>query len=121
MSFLNDLLGAYSPDAKPFITGSRAYGIPKEDSDIDLVILVDKSTASFLFSAKDKGSDSVRFGRLNLIIFHSEFLFNLWRKCTEELKEKAKHRRVLRGEAVEYFQKAGFSKDQYGSIGSESL
>lgn len=34
-------------EAKPlpaFLTGSRVYGTPKEDSDIDLVVFMDKNT-----------------------------------------------------------------------------
>lgn len=85
---------------KAFITGSRAYGAPREDSDIDLVVLMDADTAGELSQlaanfaaspiaaasiATDRGL-SLRFGRMNLIIETDDGSFQDWIDGTDELK-----------------------------------
>ncbi len=96
-----------------FITGSRAYGVPHEKSDTDLVILVDDFTAMTLMNSCDEpkswedyeGIDdgkgltvAIRFGVLNLIIHTSKDKFKAWKFGTEELMKRDS---VTRDEAVE--------------------
>lgn len=67
-----------------FITGSRAYGSPRPNSDIDLVIRVDSRTRLMLETLSDNpktdkyGSVIVRFGRLNLLLCETDEEFATW-------------------------------------------
>lgn len=94
-----------------FLTGSRAYGTPRPDSDIDLVVYVTSEDLSKLIELSDKVSEfgapggvhyedgcCLRFGPLNLICVTSEQHFNTWKKGTEELVAK---KPVTREVAVE--------------------
>ena len=76
-----------------FITGSRVYGTPRPDSDVDLVVLVDEDTATLLRTlSDDKGA--VRFGRLNLVVCTSPEEYSVWRLgTTQMLRAKAKFSR----------------------------
>lgn len=93
-----------------FATGSRVYGTPRPDSDLDLVVLVDSDDLARLRELADKTdtveqepddksypSDSLRFGKLNLICISSHAVFEAWRKATDSL---ALRRPVTRDEAV---------------------
>ena len=62
-----------------FLTGSQVYGTPTESSDIDLVVLVDTTTKSFL----EKGNIPSRFGTLNLILLTNPLEFEAWKAATE--------------------------------------
>lgn len=78
-----------------FLTGSQAYGTPREDSDTDIVVLVDQTTFDALCDLdpddeppKSGGNDvsaSLRVGKLNLIMHTSPNAFNAWREGTDEL------------------------------------
>lgn len=84
-----------------FLTGSRVYGVPREDSDVDLVVLLDKRTYYALSdhcpfnpsdhpSASDEDAcPSLRFGKLNLVPTFEVELFEAWKKGTELLKDEA--------------------------------
>lgn len=92
------------------LTGSRAYGIPCEDSDVDLVVLMKPSEAADL--ATSLGLEVTREGegrypalqfmqgRLNLIVVTDPKQFDIWVKGTELLSIRAP---VTRQEAVELF------------------
>jgi hypothetical protein len=110
------------------LTGSRAYGHPRPDSDIDLVILVDEPALAALEATQDRVDDeagtltrkhyvtqdyglsyegrgrsaSLRFGRLNLIATTNPDLYAAWKEGTEELVSRAatEKRPVERPEAV---------------------
>lgn len=79
---------------KCFITGSRAYGEPREDSDTDLVVLCTTQEYGILCNAGgepygssgmfDEFRRSIKFGPLNLICLTLEAEFEAWRKGTEE-------------------------------------
>ena len=100
------------PDARPaFLTGSRVYGRPREDSDVDLVVFVpdeDERAAVFMFSDDKSDFDEkeadpgkgfmygCRFGRLNLILCDAE-KYDAFRAATDELIGR---RPVTRDEAV---------------------
>lgn len=84
---------------KAFITGSRRYGEPKEDSDVDLVVLCDADTFADMgvfFREEIEGdadndeyddeSFSLKIGKLNLILCASKKRFREWRIGTELLE-----------------------------------
>ena len=95
-----------------FVTGSRVYGVPNADSDVDLVVLVDERDADILrrhaeeFRSSDDGCGrpgwyAIRFGRLNVILCDQK-RFDLWRGATDELIEQ---RPVTRDFAVSVVKK----------------
>lgn len=69
---------------KAFLTGSRAYGEPTEDSDIDLVILCGEGLHEKLL-AESEAKDTVRFGRLNLICCNSKTEYLAWAEATRKM------------------------------------
>jgi hypothetical protein len=101
-----------------FVTGSRVYGEPTYDSDVDLVVLVDEPTLELLLavineqrgmqaeataSATDNPealSASLNFGCLNLLCVTSPIAYGIWKLGTEKLTELAP---VPRNDAVAYF------------------
>lgn len=91
-----------------FLTGSHAYGTPREDSDVDLAVFVPAEDADKfrgLFASELRISNegsypngcAYRFGNLNLLVFSSEPHFNAWREATAEL---ATRKPVTRSEAI---------------------
>jgi hypothetical protein len=70
---------------RAFITGSRAYGNPRPNSDVDLVVLVDEDTADLLRTASETRGP-VRFGRLNLVVCTTEEQYAVWRLGTSQMK-----------------------------------
>lgn len=97
---------------RAFITGSRCYGTPRPDSDLDLVVLVDEDTLEQLESMAEELEPSVpgveyatlRFGLLNVIALLDEGDFNTWRDVTRQLYER---RPVTREQAVAALKAAG--------------
>lgn len=89
-----------------FVTGSRAYGTPRDDSDLDLVILVTQEVSDELFKHGKTETGTCRFGMLNLICFTSEEDYFGWKDVTNKL---IKQKPVSREFAIEQFAKAGFS------------
>ena len=53
---------------RAYITGSRAYGTPREDSDIDLVIACGSNDLFELWESVDHVR--LMFGKLNLVAFN---------------------------------------------------
>lgn len=95
---------------KSFLTGSRRYGTPHPDSDIDLVVLMDgpelTELAKLASNSDDFGSPggpqyedgfSLRFGNLNLLCVTQEKHFKVWKQGTDELVAK---KPVTRDEAI---------------------
>lgn len=82
--------------SEAFVTGSNAYSEPKEDSDLDLVIMCDLETVELLrkyADAQDEIEDykyddvmQVRFGKLNIIMCVDNKTFNTWKHGTKILK-----------------------------------
>ena len=104
---------------KPFLTGSRAYGTPRPDSDVDIVVLIDDrdgepddelfhnlATAGHCDEIKEycETSACVRFGKLNIIIARCPEQYEAWRKGTEEC---ASRKPVTRDEAIEAMKRNG--------------
>lgn len=99
--------------ANAVLTGSQAYGLPTEKSDIDVAVMLSKEDADALVrlaggagvETHDDGSFSLHFGRLNLIVcFEEKYFdiwrakyFDIWRAGTVELKARSP---VTRAEAV---------------------
>src|ERR1700731_342638 len=85
---------------RSFVTGSHAYGIPNEDSDVDLVVLVTEKDMERLMASCPDLSDvdkeymsgaytqSLRFGKLNLLVCTDERAFDVWRRGTRLLKKQ---------------------------------
>ncbi len=70
-----------------FLTGSYAYGTPREDSDIDLVIRCDEETAKFLSEMRDdKTTPAIKFGKLNFIPCTDDAQYTAWRAGTTALE-----------------------------------
>lgn len=100
-----------------FITGSRAYGTPREDSDIDLVIRCSPEDAEILLGWNEatqeermqgaaaygeEGILQVRYGRLNLILCTDDYRYAEWVEGTAWLKASAP---VTRDQAIALFEK----------------
>lgn len=74
---------------KCFITGSRWYGAPKHDSDLDIVLCCPSKYWPLLHPSCDKvnsdepeytrSSLNYRYGKLNLIIVSSRWYYLRWR------------------------------------------
>lgn len=103
-----------SIDRAAFLTGSRVYGTPRPDSDIDMCVLLDRSEFCKLLAIADnerqdhekvyEDTDDVayKFGNLNMICFHDLEVFDAWRRGTEQLKAekpvtRARAKEVLHG------------------------
>lgn len=77
-----------------FITGSRAYGKPKADSDVDLVIRCSEETAKWLRlwcddgTTKENSGFPCMFGRLNLIICTTDEQYAVWRLGTTSIQHE---------------------------------
>lgn len=114
---------------RSFITGSRAYGSPTEESDIDLVILVDNYDASVLQTHSDAPDPSdklshCRYGNLNILLCRTEQEFLAWATGTATLIKKQcnEKRPIPREEAIELFltlrKQLGVTFD-YGEVNDE--
>ena len=102
-----------------FVTGSHAYGTPHDASDFDLVILCDKETkAALQTAANGEAKGQIRFGKLQILAFTSEPVFNSWKEVTDEL---IKVKPVTRDTAVKCFKlrMAAVLEEQYGDVTHE--
>ena len=76
-----------------FMTGSRVYGTPTTDSDVDICMLMSISAAMHLagMAGKDVGEEYegcaivMRFGMMNIIAHTDEASFRAWKKATNDL------------------------------------
>jgi hypothetical protein len=91
---------AQAQSRAPFLTGSRAYGKPDEDSDIDMVIRTpDDKLVKVL---EELGGDApCRFGQLNLVICKTDDEYDRWLFGTLGLKSLPT--KPTRDEAIGYF------------------
>ena len=86
-------------------TGSRVYGRPKKDSDLDIVILCNDEEARLLNLVCDKekqrtanypeGSFNLYFGNLNIIVTTDEGTFNSWKEGTQLLKDMSDYNEIV--------------------------
>lgn len=107
---------------KSFLTGSRAYGTPRPESDYDLVVLIDKDLEATLrasFSVPEDESLKLKGANgqeLNLICVNDEDEYKAWFHATEFLKEVAP---VSREHAIRYIKKM---KEKYAAaVGREGI
>ncbi len=96
------------------LTGSRVYGKPTDDSDVDLVVLMEPSEAADFAalmganlerSSRESGfypQATVRMGKLNVIVESDPDALDVWRQGTAELVAK---RPVDRDVAVATFKR----------------
>lgn len=100
------------PKNPAFLTGSRAYGKPTPESDIDIVILITKEALGKIFELGPVTTEdthygsaetgvTLRYGNLNLIFVASQAQYNAWKQGTDELREVAP---VSKDEAIKHFQ-----------------
>jgi hypothetical protein len=107
----------YGKILRSFLTGSHAYGLPGDKSDVDLVVYVSEAEYEVLLSIADNNNDrqlhdeqylknnhsaSLRFGSLNLLCCLTQEQFACWRRGTRELKAK---KPVPRDFACKFFEK----------------
>jgi len=102
---------------RSFITGSRKYGKPRANSDIDLVIFLSEKDYGILRLCNDESTNEIiRFANLNLIVCTSEKEFAAWKVGTERCvilkRENKKPTTKLRAsKAIHYFLKmVGFKE-----------
>ena len=102
--------------SRAFITGSRKYGFPEVNSDIDLVVFIQSedeyellaklsdASGGITFVEEYEGTvlPSLRFGNLNLICCISEAEYNCWRDGTNEM---AAMKPITRDMAIEHLAK----------------
>lgn len=100
-------------ETRAFITGSHAYGVPRPDSDVDLVVLVSKADMDKLTGLADDNDEIeikypdaccavLRFGKLNLLATDSIAYYQTWIEGTWELK--CRPLGATRDEAIQVFQ-----------------
>jgi hypothetical protein len=77
-----------------FITGSYAYGHPTQESDVDLVVLIEPDAGQQLEELADSNptgyddlSFNIRFGKLNIIGLTDTHEFKRWKAATAALKD----------------------------------
>ena len=85
-------------DRPSFLTGSRVYGTPSDQSDLDLVIRVSPEDMETLKKASDNGRLPIRFGKLNLICCVDEAHYDAFAEARRECLMASP---VTRDEAVE--------------------
>lgn len=95
--------------------GSRIYGTPRSDSDVDMCVLVTEEEARILGDNADEpnglrpgwGSFPVRYGRLNIIVCTDPDVYARWLAGRDELRRSAP---VTRDQAKAVFARLGVSK-----------
>lgn len=100
-----------------FITGSRKYGAPTKDSDVDLVIEVSETDFDILaLNATEVaeygrygGARHLRYGNLNIICPPTPRQLAAWRLGTDNLVKRTvdEGRRMSRDEARDHFKALG--------------
>lgn len=100
---------------KPFLTGSRAYGVPRPESDWDVVCLLGADQiaaleASFEVRWTGSGRAIAWIGPVNLIICVDRVDYFRWQDVTDDL---VRRRPVSRDEAVSAFNEAGLTGKHY--------
>jgi Nucleotidyltransferase domain len=70
---------------KAFLTGSRVYGQPTPESDVDLVVFISEEDKETLVKLADTALP-IRFGKLNVIALTNEDEFYAWKSATREVQ-----------------------------------
>lgn len=94
------------------LTGSRVYGTPKEDSDVDMILRVTRAEGTILEEVSGayrnpdypdtKDARPIRFGKLNIILCYTDAAYEGWLKARQLCMENRKllGRQLTREEAV---------------------
>lgn len=115
-----------------FLTGSRVYGTPREDSDIDLVVLVSHAEIDLLHKLSENSTDikvctsdiehglssgSFKFGQINLIAVTKKEHYEIWKRGTEDLCKIAGERGspITREEACKHFKELRDGAKKHGA------
>lgn len=110
-----------------FLTGSRAYGTPRTDSDTDIVMLMSEEDLQGLYQIHGPGDDvdedpsfstnngkptnySFKIGRANLICMTDPEDFQAWKSATEVLIRNKPVTRDLAIQTIDLFLKLADSK-----------
>jgi hypothetical protein len=111
-------------EPKPFLTGSRAYGSPRPDSDTDICALVDQYEMNYLqMRLPVRGSYNhgvtVVMPGYDILLFPNKTDFNCWRDVNDWLIER---RPVTKELAVDAFEtmlqvRRGYKPPQQQTIG----
>lgn len=80
---------------KAKLTGSRVYGNPTENSDVDLLIYLPSNESKVLKDSADEikipqenwSSTSLRYSNLNIILCHDLETYETWKEGTLRLEE----------------------------------
>lgn len=72
---------------KSFLTGSHVYGRPTAKSNIDLVIMAEDTAISLLQDQSESLGQTIRFGKLNIILCQSQKEYDAWKTTTERLEK----------------------------------
>jgi hypothetical protein len=107
-----------------FVTGSQVYGKPTVDSDIDFVVRCDIEVGDMIglialdaVCLHNKGlhysrsSTTLRFGKLNLILCHTDEAYEAWKEGTREAYER---RPVSRDHAIKIMK---HFREKFGVVG----
>lgn len=95
-----------SKETRAFLTGSHAYGAPREDSDVDVAVLVEPELMDHLRNACGSNwkehyggarPPCLEIGKLQFILFQDEHEFLAWRRATKWLKDE---KPVTKGRAI---------------------
>jgi predicted nucleotidyltransferase len=105
-------------DTPAFVTGSRAYGTPRPDSDVDIVVMMTETDLHLLRSLSDSSESindpcsdgdnlemsqgSFKFGKMNIIAVTKPHDYLAWKQGTDDLKKLAP---VHRDYAIEHLRK----------------
>ncbi len=93
---------------RAFITGSRAHGTPRDDSDIDLAVPLHEKDYRTLWALAG-ALGKLQFGNLNLVAFNMDCpkdakRFRAWKKTNYELCYRGP---VTKEEACKAYREAG--------------
>lgn len=100
---------------QPFLTGSRAYGTPRDNSDYDIVCLLDAERATALASVFPGRQISLTrdirwIGPINLIVCTQREDYEQWKEVTDALIAM---KPVTREAAIQAFNEAGLTGSEY--------
>lgn len=99
----------------PILTGSRIFGTPGPDSDLDLVIFMPLEDAKRLVGMAEgqdpdnlqsygDGMYSLKFGLLNLLVCTTEKAYHIMRTGTDQAIELAKEQPLTKAQSHDLFQ-----------------
>lgn len=100
-----------------YITGSRAYGTPRDNSDIDLVIACRTDDISTLWEFTEANDGRCAYGLLNLVVFNLDKpdevkRYESWKAAHDRLVARSP---VTKDDAIKEFREAGAESHYLGT------